>query len=872
VNTEDYAIVAGIASYPELGEAGTALDLKGSENDVDAVVAWLTDPAGGHLPPQAGPPSDRPVPNIQIVRSSAFKAPTSADDALPTILELEKAIENLDRIAAANKAAGKGQRVGRRLYIYMSGHGFSPARERGCLYAANARERMGHNVHVSGWLAWLQDAGYFREFVLWMDCCMNRMSFLPPRDPPLPPTNVLAPPGPTFIAFAAQRPLKAVEAAIPEDGGIVHGVFTWVLLQGLRGAAADLSGRVTGRSLADWLRNAQAARMDPRDRTDPEVSKEPEIVREDPGLIFARGVPAVNYPVNLSFRRTGDDEARLWTGAPPRIQAKFKTGANPHNLALRPGLYLVDVPNAGLRQGFEVVGPTSIEVVELGPLVAPAADDTGIFHLDVSPGDPGAEIFIIDHRFSLVESNPGSLLTLLPFGLFKIKTRLGRGLKERIILLDRDRPQLDPSEIVQPLATAAPLDQTSATHEYQIAAARDAAAEARWLKREGHHAALTVMARVWSGPNGALRNAKPWKGVTVVDVKGKKVLNLAKDSKPNTERDPFAVCTLGVSPGVYFLRQHLEPAASGTRSLVLEQSLVIPEGWGLEVHLLRRVTPDSGQLSPLPRLSLIMRNLENVDEGGWRDRLLETAHQALADERRVLNPELEELLMRKFQDPMAGILGAHLLLIEAERNPGHSLEMLDVVVPNLRRLVGPNHPDVEAISLRCPNKALRRSEPLTDPPMLQRSWKLIVEGCSAQPALVPKRLWRQVQAQGFLPPFLIWVTDKEVQAAFRRELAQATWGSVLPTSISPPLAPGLALEQTGTFMNAAASTPLVAPAGDLAARQARSASPAALAKLPRAQQPHRVAREIALERARRFQVPVSVLDILAKEYDSQSLE
>jgi hypothetical protein len=125
VNAGDYAIVVGIARYPELGEAGAALDLKGSEHDVDAVVAWLTDPAGGHLPPPARSPDARPVPNVQVIKSSAFTAPTSAEDAEPTIVKLEGALENLDRVAQANKAAGKGQRVGRRLYIYMSGHGFS---------------------------------------------------------------------------------------------------------------------------------------------------------------------------------------------------------------------------------------------------------------------------------------------------------------------------------------------------------------------------------------------------------------------------------------------------------------------------------------------------------------------------------------------------------------------------------------------------------------------------------------------------------------------------------------------------------------------------------------------------------------------------
>jgi hypothetical protein len=688
---------------------------------------------------------------------------------------------------------------------------------------------------------------------------------------------VRAPPGPTFVAFAAQRPLKAVEAAIPEDGGKVHGVFTWALLEGLRGAAADASGRVTGRSLADWIRNAQAARMDPRDRKDSEVTKEPEVVREDAGLVFARGVTERTYPVGLSFGGTAAGKrARLWAGAPPRVEEEFEVGAGPHEFALRPGLYLVDVPDAGLRQGFEVVGPTSVEVAEPGLPVAPAPDGAGMFELEVDPGDPAAEIFVIDHRFSLVDGNPGRLRTPLPFGLFKVKTRLGRGLKERVILLDRDRPHLDPGAIVQPLATAAPLEGTVVTHEYQVAAAKHAAGEARRLGQAGHRATLTVMARVWSGPDGALRDAKPWEGVTVADAKGKKVLDLAKEGEPDTTRDPFAVRTLGVPPGVYFLRQHLGAAATGTRPLVLEQSLVVPEGWGLEVHLLRRATPDGDQLSPRPRLSLLMRALAGRG-GGERDeermdRLLETARLALADERKVLGADLEALLLGKSQDPMAGILGAHLLLVEAERDPSRGLEMLDEVVPNLRGLVGPDHPDVEALSLRCPNPGLRRGKPVAAPPMFQRSWRLLAEGSSAQPTLVPKRLWGRVQAQGSLPPFFVWVVDEEVRAAFRRELARATWAPAAPEGTSPAVAVGPAMDHAAAPMTDATEVPLAAPASDLVPRPAMSVSRAASVRLPRAEQPRRVDRGMARERARRLQVPASALDILAKEYEGQSLE
>ena len=109
------------------------------------------------------------------------------------------------------------------------------------------------------------------------------------------------PPSANFVAFAAQRPLKAVEIPIAEDGGKTHGAFTWALIEGLRGAAADVNGSVTGRSLADWVRNAQASQNDPRDLADVDVAKEPEVIQEDARLIFARGVSKPSYPMRVTF-------------------------------------------------------------------------------------------------------------------------------------------------------------------------------------------------------------------------------------------------------------------------------------------------------------------------------------------------------------------------------------------------------------------------------------------------------------------------------------------------------------------------------------------------------------------------------------------
>ena len=723
MNADDHAILIGINAYPELGEGGAAANLNGPGNDVDAIKAWLLDAHGGGFASDA---------NIHELRSAPA---TVAANAHPTVDELDALLSSIDDIAIANRKAGKGQQVGRRLYLYMSGHGFSPGRQRACLFSANAKDRLGLNVHATGWLNWLQDSGYFREFVLWVDACMNRMSFLQPHDPPMQPVVVSNPPLANFVAFAAQRPLKAVEQPITEDAGKAHGVFTWTLLEGLRGAAADANGRVTGTSLANWLRNAQSARFTPQDRDDRDVAQEPEIVQQDAGLIFARGVSAPAYAVALSFPATAAGAtARLWSGSPPAAVQSFQpAAAAPTKLALRPGLYLVDVPSVGLRQGFEVVCPLSLSVQEAGPAVVEAVPGT-MFNLDIDPGDPTAEIFVIDGRFALVDSNPARLSTPLPVGLFKIKTRIGNAVNQRVILLDHNRPSLAAETAPQLLATVVPMDRTAASHEYHGQGRRDAMDAARALAVTPGRAVIMVMARIFSNQfSPVLGITPPWQGVSIVDAGGRTVLDLENQGHHDAERDAFAYGAVAVDAGSYFLRQRLEDGQT------IEQSVIVCPSWRTEVYVLRRVAPGASAADARPRVSVMMRALGQGlgQEMEAEDRAVEAARVALASERCILNNELEALLMLKFNNPMAGMIGGHLLLVERERNPGRDLSLLDTVVRNLLSLLGSGHPDVAALALQCADAKLRRVGGLLGPPMLQRSWALLAQGARKRPELIP---------------------------------------------------------------------------------------------------------------------------------------
>jgi len=831
MSADDHAILIGIGRYPELGEGGTNADLKGPENDVEAVKAWLMEPKGGDFQHHT---------NIHVVTSSAA---TTAADAHPTADELESKLAEFDAIAQSNRRAGRGLQVGRRLYLFVSGHGFSPGRQRGCLFTANAKERLTFNVHVTGWLNWLQDAGYFREYVLWMDCCMNRMSFLQPRDPPLPPVNASEPPRANFVAFAAQRPLKAVEVPISEDGGNTHGVFTWALLEGLRGAAADANGRVTGRSLADWIRNAQSARMDPRDRDDVDVAKEPEVIHEDAGIIFARGVPRPLYPVRLSFPAAAITAiARLWSGTPPRVSQEFPVRGTPVTLDLQPGLYLIDVPSAGIRQGFEVVSPIDVLVEEQGGPVSTTSEGS-VFQLDIDPGDPTAEIFVIDNRFSLVDGNPARLSTPLPFGLFKIKTRVGRTMKQRVILLDSDRPTIDRTAMAQRVATVIPIPVTTSDHEFHEEGKVAGSNALRALGLAGNRAALMVMARAFSSREAPVHGTRPWEGVSIVDSVGHTVIDLERDAERHLGGDPYAVCAKAVEPGSYFLRQRL---ADNT---IVEQSLIVCESWGLEVYVLRRVVLGETVVDSRPRVSLMMRKLDEDPDFGM-DQILETARVVLADERRILNADLEQLLLKKCYNPIAGIIGGHLLLVERERDPGRDLSLLSIVVEKLRSLVGNRHPDVIALALQCSDPKLRRVGKPIGPPMFQRSWKLLAQASQKRPALIPSSMWDRVQALSTIPPFLAWATNETIKSAARSDFARAILGTdeVQPRSIF-----------LASFAPAAAPAEMMTAVESSTTSAARAAVDAAVGTMG-------LSSRIVRARAAQLQVPQSGLDALQAVY------
>jgi hypothetical protein len=243
--------------------------------------------------------------------------------------------------------------------------------------------------------------------------------------------------------------------------------------------------------------------------------------------------------------------------------------------------------------------------------------------------------------------------------------------------------------------------------------------------------------------------------------------------------DPVAVWEREVAPGVYYLRQTLH---DGRR---LEAAVVAVAGWVTQV-VIQRALPGpaaaEGQgraaATPLDEAAVFMRATHRPRRPE-RDAVIEAARIALAQGRNLFaegrGADLQDQLLRRCDDPIGGIIGCHLLLVAMDANgvvdPART-RLFDTAVRNLRRLVGPDHPDVAALSLRATDPQLRFPGPFTAPPMFARSWQLMTDASYDRPDLIPAALWDRVHASIILGPFLVWAADEQSRALHAEQLAQ----------------------------------------------------------------------------------------------------
>lgn len=277
-NPHDHALVFGIGRY--IGTAaGWPTDLRGPDNDAAAVAAWLSRADGGGLPPE----------NVRVVCSADAPNPFQDGRGEPDQEQVVKAFKEIAQLPKEYLDEDKRQYAGRRLYVYVSGHGWATRSRQAVLVTAEAVKERPVNVDITSWTDQLTEAAQFQQIVLWADSCATRtrptlLQGTPIANGLLPRGHPNAPFVRVFESFAAGIGLRAVEHQMPD--GNWHGAFTYALLRGLEGEAPT---PVTSDSLTDYLRNAMKQFQSPEDQQRGVVAHEPSFGRRDPDDVRGAG-------------------------------------------------------------------------------------------------------------------------------------------------------------------------------------------------------------------------------------------------------------------------------------------------------------------------------------------------------------------------------------------------------------------------------------------------------------------------------------------------------------------------------------------------------------------------------------------------------
>jgi hypothetical protein len=354
----DYAIIVGVTRYPKLSLDGGSADLKGSINDAKKVRAWIESDEGG------GVPSSHVKYVIRAERSFAGTPDPTRDAVVEAFADMY-ALCWPDGSDRAPKVP-----LGRRLYVYVSGHGLAADLDHGALLCSNSSNNLYSTVSPYASIKAFRQMGFFEQFVVWFDGCMDWAGLEPEPINYIPrPVGGWLPPGPVFIAYAARPRLKAMES--PDENGEVRGVFTRTLLAGLEGEAVDPNtGKIDGFSLAKYLWNAMPKYMPASAKDNVLIDKQPS-VRTDADIFFGTTKNETKSKVVLRFAAEHNGaRARVW-GRKLEAQQSLslidqRTIVNRQvEFTLGNGIYAVDVPEHGLRTGLEATGGT---VTKLPPI------------------------------------------------------------------------------------------------------------------------------------------------------------------------------------------------------------------------------------------------------------------------------------------------------------------------------------------------------------------------------------------------------------------------------------------------------------------------------------------------------------------------
>lgn len=268
---EDYALIVGINKYADEYFLKT---LNGPKNDVQRFIDWLKSPTGGNVP-------EGNVLPYRHVSDELGQTPKSG--------EIIETIKKLLKLSKDDK--DEEVRIGRRLYIFLAGHGVCSDLDNAGLLTAEATEDSPAYVDGRRCANLFRGRAVFDEVVLIMDCCRDFDGELP--DSLFPFKKKIDTGGAhkvkRFYAYATGFGRDAREKEFDKE---VSGIFSHVLIEGLKGGAVDGEGRITGPSLERYVKKQMKNHLPPGTEQTADISC-------DSDLVFADGFPPATADVTI---------------------------------------------------------------------------------------------------------------------------------------------------------------------------------------------------------------------------------------------------------------------------------------------------------------------------------------------------------------------------------------------------------------------------------------------------------------------------------------------------------------------------------------------------------------------------------------------
>lgn len=345
--------------------------------------------------------------------------------------------------------------------------------------------------------------------------------------------------------------------------------------------------------------------------------------------------------------------------------------------------------------------------------------------LTIRAADEASEIFLIDAGLSRIASGVGRLKIDVDPGIYKVRFRSGASQHDELVEISG----LDENVVVQgpPILfhTAAPIDKTLTTHEYH-------SGPATMLSKQvnceiGYGGELFIFVREEEGDQIQDQEFSV-SGVTVHSLDGMELATFEQGDVDIQYR--WSAITLRLDPGTYSIRVASGPIGT------YEIFVTISQGWQTQVFMVMdefwhdRI---SFRAPSLRSASVLMSHQgRGFDPYSRTVRLAELARHALEQGRNVISSQLmNELLSEKFEDPMLGIIAAHLIM----RRHRPNWDLLLVVINNLANMLG-EHPDVQALQIAMKKKSVTRIDSISSPPLLRNSWDYITKASRRRASLV----------------------------------------------------------------------------------------------------------------------------------------